>query len=77
MEGMEPQFCQKKKFEKKRGAGGGAMLEARIFGSRYSQHFILCLLAFIFLFWLGSTANHRPHTPTTIPFQYFYVSHLF
>ena len=31
--------------------------------------FILCLLALLFLFWLGSGADHRPHTPTTTPFS--------
>ena len=29
----------------------------------------LCPSAFLFLFWLGSAADHRPHTPTTTPFQ--------
>ena len=28
------------------------------------------LLALFLLFWLGSATGHRPHTPTTIPFQY-------
>ena len=32
--------------------------------------FSLCLLAFLFLFWLGSATGHRSHTPTTTPFQY-------
>ena len=31
---------------------------------------ILRLFAFLFLFWLGCAVDHRPHTPTTNPFQY-------
>ena len=32
--------------------------------------FVLCLLASLFSFWLGYAFDHRPHTPTTTPFQY-------
>ena len=31
---------------------------------------LIWLLALFFLFWLGSAAGHRSHTPTTTPFQY-------
>ena len=31
---------------------------------------VLGLFAFLFLFWLGCAVDHRPHTPTTTPFQY-------
>lgn len=29
---------------------------------------VFCLLAFPLLLWLGSAADHRPHTPTSTPF---------
>ena len=36
----------------------------------FSPPSVLCLLAFLLLFWLGSATGHSPHTPTTTPFQY-------
>ena len=37
--------------------------------------FSLCPLAFLFLSWLGSAADYRPHTPPLLctPFQYTYI----
>ena len=31
--------------------------------------FVLCLPAFLFLFWLGYAVDHRPHTPLSTPFH--------
>ena len=36
----------------------------------FSLSSVLCLLAFLLLFWLGSATGRRPHTPTTTHFQH-------
>lgn len=42
-------------------------------GSCHTVYSMMRLLTLFHLFWLGSTTDHRPHTPTSTPSQYRYI----